>query len=286
MNLPLREFLQAGGNLPSLPLILIELNRAVANPNLALSSIADIIRTDQSLTTRLLKLANSSLYSFPSRIGTIEDALQLIGLREIQDLALATCAIQAFKNLPAHVIEVPSYWRHSVACATAAALLAERRHDPAPERYFVGGLLHEVGRLLIILRAPAAAQEILERCDLTRQLASTVEREVLGFDHAMLGAELIDAWKLPRSLREMVRHHHQPDRSTFACLDATLVHCADFLTHALEFGRSGEEFVAPLLLPAGGNFQVLEASQVEAIAAELDARCAQLFPILTPGSDD
>ncbi len=281
MKQDLGTFLQNAGKLPSLPSIYYELNRAVENPNSSLASIGEVIQQDQSLTSRLLKLANSALYSFPSQIGTIEEALQLIGLREVQDLALATCVIHAFPKLPAHLVDILSFWRHSIACAITSALLAKEQFDPAPERFFVGGLLHDIGRLILILKAPAESQQILAACEMRGELASKIEMEVLGFDHAMLGGELVSLWKLPVSLREMVRGHHNPTRSQIAVDDVCLIHHAVFITCALDFGPHGEPFVAPLVPLPNSDRCLLEEDRVEPLVAELDRKCDQIFPILT-----
>ena len=279
-------FLQSVGKLPSLPSIYYELNRAVENPSSSVSSIGEVIQQDQSLTSRLLRLANSALYSFPSKIGTIEEALQLIGLREVQDLALATCVIGAFPKLPAHLVDVFSFWRHSIGCAIASSLLAKEQHDPAPERFFVGGLLHDIGRLILFLKAPDESRQILSTCETQAELASKIELEVMGFDHAILGGELISLWKLPISLREMVRYHHNPSRSQIALDDVSIIHHADFITSALDFGPHGEPFVAPLLPPADSNRCILEDHRVEGLVSELDQKCALIFPILTQGDHD
>jgi len=233
------------------------------------------------LTSRLLRLANSALYGFPSQIGTLEEAVQLIGLRQIQDLVLATCVIRVFDQIPIGMVDVPAFWEHSIACGMASALLAQAQHDPAPERFFVGGLLHDVGWLVLFLKAPRESREILDRSESSGRLTTYIEHEVLGFDHAMLGEALISSWQLPPSLREMVGCHHNPTRSRIAFMDATIVHCADFITTALDFGHSGERWVPPLVIPDACRRPVIEVEWLPSIIDELEVKCEQLLPILT-----
>jgi putative nucleotidyltransferase with HDIG domain len=276
-----RTFAQRAGDLPSLPALYYELVEVIGDPDSPVETISNLLQQDQSLALRLLRLANSGFYGFPSDIGTLDEAVQLIGLRELQDLVLATSVIKSFEKVPGHLVDVGSFWRHSIACGLASAMLAEQRHDPVPERFFVGGLLHDIGRLILFLNAPEESRLILDRCEKEERLAQDVEVEVLGFDHAMLGAELIDLWKLPQSLREMVGSHHDPSASPVVFLDAFVVHYADFIVSALEYGKSGEVFVSPLVVPSNRARWLMEDDRIEALVTELDHTCEEVFPILT-----
>jgi HD-like signal output (HDOD) protein/ActR/RegA family two-component response regulator len=272
-------FLQRMGTLPSLPSIYYELVEAVGRPDSSISKVCEIILRDQSLTSRLLKLANSAFYASRSEISTIEGAAQLIGLRQIQDLVLATSVIKTFGKLPKQLVDVTSFWEHSIACGIACALLAERRHDPMPERLFIGGLLHDIGRLVMFLNAPEESNEILQRCENQGQLACKVEREVLGFDHALIGAQLISSWKLPKSFAEMVGGHHVPPKSSLISQDVFLVHYADFITTALQFGNSGEKYASPLIIAESSEREILGDEPVEAVVRQMESRCQAVLPI-------
>ena len=280
MSHDISTFLSQVGTLPSLPILYTELSREVGNPNASIESIGAIVRKDQSLTSRLLKLSNSALYSFPCQVETIEEALQLIGLREMCDLALATSVINSFKNLPPELVNVPDFWKHSIGCGVAAGLVAEHNHDPAAERFFVGGLLHDIGRLILYLKARAESTEIFRLCQRDNLPPCVVERQILGFDHALLGGELLALWRLPPTLVEMVRRHHHPLAGHAAGMDVAAVHYADFLVTALEIGNSGEYTVSPLSEEARKRCG-LESFHIEPLVQELETRCGHLCPILT-----
>jgi putative nucleotidyltransferase with HDIG domain len=282
MTMDAATYVKRVGKLPSLPTLYYELTRAVENPNSSISMIGDVVRKDQSLASRLLKLANSAYYSFPSEVETIEESLQLVGLREMRDMALATCVIGSFKNLPAHLVNAPDFWRHSIACGVISSLLAEKRNEPTPERFFVGGLLHDIGRLVMYLTAPAESKQILSLCESEKNICCKVETQILGFDHAELGAELLTAWKIPPSLIDMVGHHHSPGLRT-STGDYMVVHYADFMATALEFGSSGETYLAPLSAEAAKRC-LLDEGQIESIVHETETRCDQLCAILTDTS--
>lgn len=271
------------GKLPSLPTLYYELTQAVDDPRSSIATIGAVVRKDQSLASRLLRLANSAYYSFPSQVETIEEALQLIGLREMRDLALATCVIGTFKNLPENLVNAQDFWKHSIACGVVSSLLAEHRHDPSPERFFVGGLLHDIGRLIMYLTAPQESERILGNYQSQKAPCCRVEFEVLGFDHADLGAELLTLWKIPVALVEMVRRHHNPDLFHSTIIDGATVHCADFISTALEFGNSGEPYVSPLSEEACKR-TMLEEADVPSIVEETDQRWEQLCSILISGA--
>jgi HD-like signal output (HDOD) protein len=280
MTTDVQSFAQNAGKLPSLPALYYELNEAVQNPDSSLEEIVGILEKDQGLSSRLLRLANSAFYGVPSQIGTLAEAVQIIGFRQVQDLVLSTSVIQAFQNVPEDLLDVGSFWKHSIACGLASALLARQRHDPVPERLFLGGLLHDIGRLVLVLKAPAESVKILRRCESEQALASPIEQQELGFDHAALGAELLRLWKLPLPLREMVHGHHNPGVSSVMFPDTFLIHYADFITSALQYGRSGEVFLAPLVVPDNCQRFLMEDDRVDLLAVELDQRCAEVFSIL------
>jgi putative nucleotidyltransferase with HDIG domain len=280
MTDPLARFLRQTGPLPSLPAIYVELNAAISSPYSSIEDVGSIIRKDHSLTTRLLRLANSALYGLPRRIETLEEGLYVIGLREMCEMALATTVITTFMGLPVELADPVQFWRHSVACAVGCALLAEERSDPVPERLFVGGLLHDVGRMVLYLRAPDECARILKRCRETGELDTTVEIEVLGFDHAHLGAALLEMWSMPPSLVEMVRCHHAPTRTHGPSSETALVHVADFIANTLEFGSSGEFAVTPLS-EEGWTRCRLNESRIRDVAHEIEARYEPLCEMLT-----
>jgi putative nucleotidyltransferase with HDIG domain len=269
---------KVGTKLPSLPTIYQEITAAVDKQDSSISDIGAIVGKDQSLASRLLKLANSAMYSFPSQIETIEEALQLIGLREMRDLALATTVISTFNKLPQSLVNPIDFWKHSIACGTAAAMIAERRFDPAPERFLIGGLMHDIGRLIMYLFAAKESTEILSKYDRENTTACRIEHQVLGFDHCALGAELLAIWKLPSKLVELVRLHHNPSKIATPTDDGT-VHCADFLITAMGIGNSGESVVQPLSEEAYKNCLIEDAS-LEEIANTTERRCEEIFAIL------
>lgn len=230
----------------SLPLVHMRLDEVVNNPYSSVIDIGLIIAEDQGLTARLLKLANSPFYAFPSKIETINQAVTVIGTRQILDLVLATSVMNMFTGIPKDLVTMESFWKHSIACGIIAKILAVYRHDANVERFFVAGILHDIGRLIIFTNIPDTARDMLERCGKDKDLLFRTEREVMGFDHADVGEALLTEWKLPMSLREMVSTHHSPLRAKHFPVESAAVHVADIIAHSLQLGNSGDHLVPPL----------------------------------------
>jgi putative nucleotidyltransferase with HDIG domain len=222
------------------------LGAVMNHPLSSATDIGRVISDDPDLTARLLRLVNSPIYGFPSRISTVSQAISIVGLNQLHDLAVAASFIQLFGKVPQELVDMPSFWRHSVGCAVAARALAAQRKEPNVERFFVAGLLHDIGRPIMYQRLPAESREALERARREGALLQDVEVQVFGFHHGQVGAALLDRWRLPSLLQEAVGWHHMPRYASRFPVEASVVHVADHIANALQFGTSGERLVPPL----------------------------------------
>ena len=230
----------------SLPAVYIKLNEAIGNPLSSSRDLERIVSEDAALTARLLRIANSALYGFPSRIETISHAITVLGFQQLHDLTLGCSVVSIFRDVSPDLVDMESFWRHSVACGVAARILASFRREPNAERYLVAGLLHDIGRLILFLERPELARQALYAARERGELLYRMERELFGFDHADVGAALLQAWRVPVRLAEAVRYHHAPQRAGDSMLDASVVHLADIVANAMGYGSSGERYVPPL----------------------------------------
>ena len=267
----------------SLPAIYTRLNEALNNPRASASQIADVIAEDTGLTARLLRLANSPFYGFPSRIETVSRAVLIIGTQQIRDLALATSVMSAFRGVPGDLVDMESFWLHSMATGVAARVLASQRREANVERFFVAGVLHDIGRLLLYKRLPAEARVALDRARDGDELLFESERAVMGCDHGGVGGALLEAWGIPASLQEVAACHHDPGRAERYPLEAAVVHVADILAHAMEMGTSGERAVPPLDPPAWERIG-LPATVLAAVLDQADRQVAAAALLIQPVS--
>jgi HD-like signal output (HDOD) protein len=226
--------------------VIDEIATALASPECSLASVAEAIGKDPDLTARLLKLGNSSFYGFASRLTTVNEAISLIGIQQAQDLIQISSIIEQFAGIAPDFVNMESFWRHSLACGIAARLLAMEKRLPKPDKFFVAGLLHDVGRLVLFSQAPHAAKRIFETYHAERLLLREAEMRVLGFDHQQVGEALLRVWQYPAPLVQAIAFHHKPVVGDMVSIEAAIVHLADHLVNALQIGTSGERFVPPL----------------------------------------
>jgi putative nucleotidyltransferase with HDIG domain len=225
--------------------VLQEIEAALQSPQCNLNTIGDAIQKDPDLTARLLRLANSPFFGFANRLSTVAEAVSLLGIQQIQDMIVASSVLEQFKGVPDNLVNKDSFWRHSLAVGITARLLAMERRLPKPDKFFVAGLLHDVGRLVLMLQAPESAKMVFELYQRERILLRDAEKKILGFDHQQIAAELLQGWSYPAALVQAVAFHHAPEGSV-AKLEASVVHIADHLVNAMGIGSSGEQFVSPL----------------------------------------
>jgi HD-like signal output (HDOD) protein len=150
-----------------------------------------------------------------------------------------------FDHIPRQLVDVESFWRHSLACGVTARAIAGRRGETNVERFFAEGVLHDVGHLILYAHAPDEAREAIVRSRVSGRPLHECERDVLGFDHADVGHALLMQWNLPEPFRDAVGHHHTPRRALHFPADAAVVHVAEVIIHALGMGRTGEDQVPP-----------------------------------------
>jgi len=223
-----------------------QLNDLMNDPNSSAEDISNVINTDPALATRLLKVVNSPFYGFPSQINTISRAITIIGTRELTHLVLATSVINSFSGIPSSLINMNEFWRHSLACAIAAKQLAQKCGERAAERFFLAGLLHNIGSLVIYQAMPELAKEAINSAKFGNEVIFLSEQRTMGFDHTEVGEALVKAWRLPSSLEYVVRHHHTPTESKEFALEVAIVHIADIIVSSAQLGHSGDYHVPPL----------------------------------------
>lgn len=248
MNYPTLEQLLAGmpQSLGSYAPVLDEIEAVLESPQCSLASVGEAIEKDPDLTARLLKLGNSAFYGFSTRLSTVAEAVSLIGIQQVQDLILASSIIDQFNGMPREQINMESFWRHSLACGTSARILALEKRLPKADKFFVCGLLHDVGRLVLFLQAPAAAQRVFDCYHADRILLRDAERQVLGYDHQDIAAALLQRWNFPDVLVQAVGSHHELRGQTPLRVETAVVHFSDYLVNAMQIGSSGERQIPPL----------------------------------------
>lgn len=264
----------------SLPYFYERLNEAINHPRSSIDDVARIIIDDQGLTARILKLANSPMFGFFSKVDSISKAVTIIGTQQLRDLALAASVMGIFRGIPEELITMASFWKHSIACGIIARAIATWRRELNVERFFVAGILHDVGQLVMCTSIPETVREMLLESRQRETLHLAAEHGRLGFDHAAVGGALLQKWKIPANIAEPVACHHSPNGAEQFPLEAAIIHLADIICHAMEFGFSGERLVPPLA-PAAWERLGLPPSMLATIIRQAEPQLEETFAILT-----
>jgi HD-like signal output (HDOD) protein len=267
----------------SLPIFYDQLTEAINHPCSSIADIATIITQDQGLTARLLKLANSPLFGYFSEIDSINKAIMIIGTRQLRDLALAVSVMEVFAGIPEDLINMKSFWRHSIACGIIARALAVYRREPNAERFFAAGILHDVGQLVMCTTIPETVSDLLLASKKLKTLHFKTELARLGFTHVTVGGNLFRKWGIPASIAEPVSYHHTPARAGFYPLEAAVIHMADIICHALGFGLNGEEFI-PALSQVAWERLDMQAGALSTIVRQAEPQLEETFAILGGGA--
>ncbi|HMA66373.1 MAG TPA: HDOD domain-containing protein [Desulfosalsimonadaceae bacterium] len=252
---------------------------AINNPETSLDDIAGIVSKDTTLSAKVLQLVNSSFYSLKQKVDTLTWALALIGTNQLMTIVSGVSAVSLFKNIPSQLLSMVSFWEHSIACGTAAQLLSSyypERMDA--ERFFVAGLLHDIGRMILVQNLAGRYYEIFQQARREEVFLFTAEKESFGADHAEIGAELAQQWNLPANLVSMIRRHHFPDQDS-AFFESAIINLADIIVNALEIGSSGEFFV-PVIEPNVCQDINLDREMLQSVVNEIDNQLGDIFEII------
>ncbi len=241
----LEILLKNSGALPSLPMVYHHIQRVVNDPDANMESIVEIIGEDPSLTVRLLRLANSSFYGFPQQINSLSESVRLIGLKQVRDLCFGTVLIPLFPKNKVDPHFLDHFWRHNIACGIAARSLAQFRNQKNIEQYFIMGLVHDIGKITIAMNLPDLFETILKEVIASGRAMDEVERQHLGYDHTEVGALILNEWKMPQKLIDIVRGHHNFKKIQSGPIELSVVHVANLLVHAMGIGSSGEDIPPP-----------------------------------------
>lgn len=234
-----RETISRISSLPTLPTILTQILATAADQDSSAIDLGKHIASDQSLSAALLRLVNSASYGHYREIKDITTAIVMLGFFEVRNLALsATC----FRQLGASRRSSSDYdrtqlWRHSVASAMAGERLAKRLHMDSGSA-FVGGLLHDIGKVVFDVLFPDEFQRAYTKARMEQKFIRDVELELFDLDHGVSGELLAEHWNLPQIIVESIRFHHEPELAVADGRLAVLTAWADYVTYQSGLGEN------------------------------------------------
>ncbi len=225
---------------PTVPSVLKQLSTIIENPKISLNEISHFVSKDPALTTKILQMVNSALYGFPGRISSVNHAVMLLGLNVVKGLLLSVSVFEIMHKAMIGLRE------HSIGVAIASKVIAQKKGLKEPEEVFVAGLLHDVGKVILILLYPDEYEKAVKETDTSSIAIFDAERNHFSETHAAVAGWLSEKWHFPKKLCDCLANHHRPPVSTLAPLETSIVHMADILVKARGIGYSGDHLVPEL----------------------------------------
>jgi HD-like signal output (HDOD) protein len=230
-------------DLPTLPSVAMRINTELENESLTANKLGKIISEDTALASKLLRLANSAFYGLPSKVTTMDRAVTLLGFNTIKNLALSIAIYNFFEKDDTSSVDVRGLWEHSLGCAVAAKILAEKSNKRLGDDAFLLGILHDIGKIVFIKHSLADMEKVQQRTAGLGIEQAGAEKEVFGLTHQEVGTLLLRKWNFPETIISGVRLHHdlsldtkKLDYDTAQTIRALIV--GNQMAKALSFGQS------------------------------------------------
>lgn len=274
-----RELVANIDQVVSLPEVCLRINQMVEDAESSAQDIAQVIMQDANLSARLLRLVNSAFYGLPGKVATISRAITFVGTTELRDLTIVTTSCNLFSGIPGSMINMKDFWHFSIATGILARQLSKQCDLLHPERLFVVGVLHDLGRLVILWHLTTQARDILLIARGRNQLLIQAEAEVLGFSHDEVGYELIRSWQLPESISDAIRHHHDPESAAEQRLESALLHIAQALAYDLVW-PSETDTSAENIAEKAWEITGLSLTQCQQTLGEVGLQIMELYALL------
>lgn len=246
MPMDTEELVRKLRDLPSLPAVVVELLSSMEQQDVDAQALAGRIALDQALAAKTLRLANSSFYGLQFKVGSIAQAISILGLHSVRKIITACAVTGAFPrtaDAPAG-FSFDSFWRHSVASAVCAQLLAPRL-GANPDTAFTAGLLHDIGVLVLAIRLPRQYEEVLAYRREHDCYPAEAELAVFGVDHSEVGSKLLAFWNFPPDVRDAVGGHHRSDGAAATGLTRA-IQLGSTLARALDLTGDDDDLVPPV----------------------------------------
>ncbi|GAB2882594.1 HDOD domain-containing protein [Uliginosibacterium flavum] len=242
---PLEKLFADLPRIPSMPRVVQDLIASLCKEDIDIGSLVAQVKQDQSLSARVLAMANSSAFGVSKKIGAIDQAVTLIGLTALRSLVIASGISKAFAKVEG--LDMQVFWRQAMICAGVARQMG--KHQGVNREFaYTAGLMHRIGLLLIHLASPAKAQQLSAPDTPSGLEFIELERSLLGLDHCEVGAELALRWNFPPEIQNALRWYVQPLNAEAGPL-AAIVNLSEAVTHELLKGEEPEK-ISVLLDPA------------------------------------
>lgn len=274
-NADYNELLSKLEDIRTLPLVAMRVNELINDPNSSSADIAEVLKKDQVLTAKILRLVNSSYYAIPGGVLDVQRALAFLGFNTLAQLVLSLSVFSLFSTFDNEDFSMLDFWKHALATGVCAELLAKRMKFPRPEEAFTCGLLHDIGKLVLHEIDPDRLFDIVRESSARKLSFVEVEREWDLPGHAYLGEVIATKWGLPQVIRLAIRYHHFDVSKMDSVLASAkpvihIVRLANQICVKNGIGKSGDCSAGAITEDMLGNLKLF-ASDVPQIEEQLKA---------------
>ncbi|MCF6465241.1 HDOD domain-containing protein [Clostridium sp. Cult2] len=236
-NTRLNHIVNKVDDMPVLPNRIHKIIEITEDPDSTIHDLEKEILKDQSLTSKILKLANSAYYGYPRKINTVSQATILLGFQTIKSMALASTVSKMMAGaLKGYALEKNDLWTQSQTCAITSRYIAKKVKITNPETAYIGGLLRDIGKTILNHHVEKEYNAIVNKVEYRKISFLEAEEEILGFNHAQVGERIAEKWNFPKDLVETIGLHHSPEKSTMDPKLVSIVHIADAITMMMGVG--------------------------------------------------
>jgi len=222
-------------DIPTLPTIVFELNKLLRDPDTSIQTVCDTIEKDQAITLKILKLVNSAFYGFKSKISDLRNAVALLGYNAVRNAIVSLSVINSFpKRVALMDFDISLFWKHSLAVAVTSKNIAQLSKKESPDNCFVGGLLHDTGKVIMAQYFPELFEAVWSKQQNEQISFYESEQKALPIDHTKIGAHLADKWQLPQGLVDAIRWHHEFQPEIKSANFVKNIYLANFIVNAYD----------------------------------------------------
>lgn len=262
--------------LPALPIVVQEVIGSFDNPQMSVTTLASKISQDQVITAKLLRIANSPFYGLSRQVASVQDAVVILGFDSVRNITIAAGLINGFAHDTDSCFDRKQFWFSSMQVAVYAKIIAKKLGQN-PEIAFTAGLLHDIGQIVLAVCIPEVYSQLFKRQSDTGLRLFEREQTVLGFDHAMLGAEVARRWNFPEVILHAIQFHHAPDQELSAPV-TDIIHVANYMADQITQDKPEEDILGHF--PSGAKMRMgCLPEQIKACIPELRqfASCRTAF---------
>ena len=257
-------------DIPTLPTIIFELNELLQDPNTPITEISDIIEKDQAMSLRVLKLVNSAFYGIHKEVNDIGNAIVLLGFNTVRNAIVSLGVINSFLGIKAlEGFDIRDFWKHSLAVAVVSKSLAEKTKIASPDSCFVGGLLHDIGKVILAQYFQDLFEKVWNAAKKENISFYEAEKQEISIDHAIIGAHLATNWELPENFIDVIRWHHDVRNDTESKKMILIIYLSDIIVNSYNSDPDGNIDLS-LMHPAASKFLKKQLGDVDSWFDEIE----------------